>query len=204
MFQFTKEIKALRGNFALSPSDIAIPFEDVSFYITDLNAETTSMKLGTDANELYGALRIISYDFRGINYKIVERVCTIEKYRKNGIMKMLYSHCIELGLKLMSDGTHTTFGSKDFWARGREYFPDKSMYVINLRSRYKRLYVNQPQFHIWGKERDDDFDVLDLADKIYLLEELRRKEELSSEQFEYFSENLESLEDRKHVRLTIE
>jgi predicted GNAT family N-acyltransferase len=204
MFGFIKEIKAIKNHFVLSTTNQTLPFNNVDVYTTDTTAPMVSIKVGTNENEIFGAMRLSHYTFRGADYKVIERVCTTEKHRSNGIMKLLYSHCLELGLNLMTGSTHTTFGSKDFWIKAKEYFPKKSMYVVNLSTQHKRLYTDQPEHSIWGKEPDEDFDIRDKDNKLYLLEGLRVSKVLSAEQFEYFNVNIDKLADRKNVRLTLE
>ncbi|WP_186826840.1 GNAT family N-acetyltransferase [Seonamhaeicola algicola] len=204
MFGFTKEIKVLRDDFIQSHTELDIPFENVNFYTCiDFN-QNTCIKLGTDENEIYGAIRMSDYNFRGVDYKMVERVCTIEKHRGKGIMKLLYSHCIENGFNLLSDSTHTTFGSKDFWIKAKRYFPEKNMYMVNLESEYKRLYDSQEEYKIWGKEQDYDFDLLEKEDKLALLDSLYDGKQLSEPQWNYFKTNIENLSDKNNIRLTIE
>jgi hypothetical protein len=204
MYTFLKEVKSLRPNFTQSETELEIPFENVNFYISGLDSQTLSIKLGTEQNEVYGAIRLTSTEYRGVKYKMVVRVCTTEKYRGNGVMKLLYSHCLELDLNIMSDSTHTTFGSKDFWIKAIDYFPEKSIYMINLNTNYKRIFSNQEENKIWGKEDDDDFDVLENADKIALLESLHSDNELSKEQLDFFTKNIKELKNLESVRLTME
>lgn len=204
IYQFLKEIKALRLNFVNSPSELETPFENVSFYSCVDQNQKNCIKLGTAGNEIFGAIRLYDYHFRGVDYKIVERVCTTEKYRRKGIMKLLYSHCLEKGYNLLSDSTQTTFGSKDFWIKAKGYFLDKSMYVVNLSTDYKRLYDTQEQFKIWGKEEDEDFNFLEKDDKLALLDSLQEAKVLTKLQYEYFKINIDNLDDKANVRLTLE
>ena len=204
MYGFIKEIKALRLNFSESLTELEIPFENVYFYSCIDQNQKTCIKLGTAENEIFGAMRLSDYNFRGVDYKMIERVCTIEKYRCRGIMKLLYSHCLESGYNLLSDSTHTTFGSKDFWIKAKGYFQDKSMYIVNLSTDFKRLYDTQEQYKIWGKEEDEDFDLLEKEDKLALLDSLQEDKVLTKLQCEYFKSNIDYLENRANVRLTLE
>jgi len=204
MFGFTKEIKVLGQDFTKSKTELRIPFDNVSFYTCVDYNQKTCIKLGTTENEIYGAIRMSNYNFRGVDYKMIERVCTIEKYRGKGIMKLLYSHCLEIGFNLMSDNTHTTFGSKDFWIKAKGYFPDKNIYILNLDTEYKRIYDTQKEYKIWGKEQDEDFDLLENDDKLALLDSLYDGKILSKHQYEYFKTNIKNLSDRDNIRLTIE
>lgn len=204
MYGFTKEIKALRLNFNESITELEIPFENVCFYSCSDQNQKNCIKLGTAENEIFGAIRLSDYNFRGVDYKMIERVCTIEKHRGKGIMKLLYSHCVENGYNLLSDSTQTTFGSKDFWIKAKGYFPEKSMYMVNLSTGYKRLYDTQEEYKIWGKEEDDYFDLLEKEDKLALLDSLQDGKVLTKLQCEYFKNNIDNLQDKNNVRLTLE
>ena len=204
VFSFTKKIKGLKDKFHPSETCLVLPDDKVGCFITDPSASIMHIKIGTVENEVYGSMRLSEFIFRGVTYKMVERVCTIEKHRLKGIMKLLYSHCLELGFNLMSDSTHTTFGSKDFWMKSAVYFPNKSIYLVNLNTNYKTTYSTQPEHKIWGREPNYDFDILEKEDKIYLLEQLQKSNTLSQEQFKFFITHIDSLEDKSNVRLTLE
>lgn len=204
MHGFLKEVKYFKDSFTVSSSNEKLPFDGVKFYHF-VESETHYLKIGTEQNEIYGAMRLKQFPFRGNSYMIVERICTTEKYRGKGIMKLLYNHCVEnLEFNLMSDSTHTTFGSKDFWIKMRDYYPNKKMYVLNLKTNYKKLFTTQEEHLIWGKEEDEDFDLLEIEDKAYLLEELYASKVLSNEQFVFFKNNIKYIQNRSHIRLSIE
>jgi hypothetical protein len=135
---------------------------------------------------------------------MIERVYTIEKYRGKGIMKLLYSHYVENGYNSLSDNTQTTSGSKDFCIKAKGYFSGKFMYMVNLSTNCKRLYNTQEEYEIWGKEKDDDFDLLAKEDKLVLLDLLQDGKVLTKLQCEYFKNNIDNLEDKTYVRLTLE
>ena len=57
---------------------------------------------------------------------------------------------------------------------------------------------------IWGKEEDEDFDLQEREDKIYLFEELYNSNVISLQQMKFFTGNIKFLKDKRNIRLSIE
>lgn len=204
MFGFFKEVKTKLNEFITSNTQIVINIENVYLSHTNINSAIIYLKIGTNSNEIYGAMRLNAVEIKYKTYYVVERVGIAEKHRNKGIVKYLYQYAIELELDIMSDSTHTTFGSKDLWLKFPKYFPKKTMSIINIDTYYKRQFINQKEISIWGKESDDDFDILENEDKIYLIEELYDSKIISKEQKKFFIENISILKDKSNIRLLIE
>ena len=204
MFGFFKEVKVRLNEFNNSNTQIVINILNVFLSHTNLLSNVIYIKIGTNNNEIYGAMRLRAIEINNKTYYVVERVGITEKHRNKGIVKYLYQHAVELELNIMSDSTHTTFGSKDLWLKFPQYFPQKTLSVININTYYKRQFNNQKESKIWGKENDDDFDVLEKDDKIYLIEELYDSNIISKEQKKFFIDNITELKDKSNIRLVIE
>lgn len=204
MFGFFKEIKHRVNEFNVSNTEIVINIQNVFLSHTNLLSNVIYIKIGTNTNEILGAMRLMRTEIKNKIYFVVERVGITEKHRNKGIVKYLYQHAIELELNLMSDSTHTTFGSKDLWLKFPQYFPQKTISILNIDTHYKRQFINQKECTIWGKENDEDFDILEKEDKIYLLEELYDSNIISKEQQKFFIDNIENINDKSSIRLLIE
>lgn len=204
MFGFFKEVKQRVNEFNVSNTQIVINIQNVFLSHTYLLSNVIYIKIGTNANEILGAMRLMRIEIKNKIYFVVERVGIAEKHRNKGIVKYLYQHAIELELNIMSDSTHTTFGSKDLWLKFPQYFPQKTMSVLNIDTHYKRQFINQKHYTIWGKENDEDFDILEKEDKIYLIEELYASNIISKDQQKFFIDNIENINDKSNIRLLIE
>lgn len=204
MFGFFKEVKQRLNEFNVSNTQIVINIQNVFLSHTNLLSNVIYIKIGTNTNEILGAMRLMKIEIKNKIYFVVERVGITEKHRNKGVVKYLYQHAIELELNIMSDSTHTTFGSKDLWLKFPQYFPQKTMSILNIDTHYKRQFINQKEYTIWGKENDEDFDILEKEDKIYLLEELYDSNIISKEQQKFFIDNIENINDKSNIRLLIE
>jgi hypothetical protein len=206
MFGFVKEVKLQKNLFIQSATSIDIHIPLITLFHTELNGERVYIKIASivDSNDIYAALRLDKKQIRAQFYHVVSRICVIEKHRNKRLVNLLYKHAIELGFKLMSDSTQTTFGSKDIWLKFPNYFPEKELFVYNIESLRKRRLIEQKEHEIWGKEEDDYFDMLDEEEKIYMIEEQYSNSTISKEQREFFKTYLNVLSDRKDIRLTIE
>ena len=205
MFTFFKEVKSKNEDFIKHITDLEIP-NGISLFHSNLDEDVIYLKMATDndENDVYGAMKLNHIFAINTSYYFIEKVATTEKHRKKGIATILYKFIVELGLSFMTDSTHTTFGSKDLWQKFPEYFPDKNIYILNIKTRYKRKYTTQHEHTIWGKQSDEDFDFLEKEDKIYLLEELYLSDTITKKQRDYFIKNIEFLSDKSNVRLVIE
>lgn len=203
-FGYIKFIKAMHNNFYMSVSTVNNPIKGASFYNTNLNAESIYLKIGNEAREVFGAMTLEKKIINNTIYYIIKMVVTNSKYLKQGVVKALYERAIELDFKLASDESQTTFGSKDLWQKFQVYFPQKTIFIFNITNTYKRKFANQNEYAIWGKEEDEDFDILEEEDKIYLIEELYDSNVISIEQKKFFIKNIAHLEDKRNIRLSIE
>ncbi|CAI2768189.1 conserved protein of unknown function [Flavobacterium collinsii] len=205
VYTFFEEIRANENKFIKYNSQLEIP-NDVSLYHTDLDEDVIYLKIAHNitGKDMHGAMKLSNTIIRNASYYIVEKIATTEKYRKGGIATLLYKFVVELGLDFMSDSIHTTFGSKDLWQKFPFYFPEKKVYILNIKTFYKRKYNTQNEFTIWGKQSDDDFDFLEKEDKIYLLEELYSSNTITKMQKDFFVNNIENLSDKSNIRLVLE
>lgn len=205
MFSFFNEVKTKAVNFNKHNTQIVIP-EGTSLFHTDLDDDIIFLKIAkeNDENDIYGAMKLNNIIIRNSSYYVVEKIATTEKYRKKGIATILYKFVIELNFNFMSDSVHTTFGSKDLWLKFPEYFPEKNMYILNIKTLYKRKFTTQNEHTIWGKQSDEDFDVLDRADKVYLVEEMYSSHTITKQQSDFFINNIGHLTDKSDVRLVLE
>lgn len=203
-FGYIKYIKSMYNDFIQSVSNVNIPINGASFYNTNLNSESIYLKLGNEAREVFGAMTLQRIIVNKKKYYIIKMVVTNSKYLNQGIVKALYERAVELDFKLLSDESHTTFGSKDLWQKFQIYFPEKKIFILNITNTYKRKLTTQNVHTIWGKEEDEDFDILHKEDKIYLIEELYDSQTISLEQKMFFIKNIIFLKDKRNTRLSIE
>lgn len=83
---------------------------------------------------------------------------TYSKFEKRGYLTYLFEVLIyELGYKVLSDGIHSTPGSKEFWQAHirRKKF---NIYRLNLRTNYKRKASKFPEHEIWRIEKYNIFE----------------------------------------------
>lgn len=102
MFGFIKEVKSLQQEFSVYA--IYGPTQTAGIlYHTPLKLEVVYLKLVTNQNEVFGALRLKRWVVTK-TITLVERACCVEKHRNRGIVRQLYSFAVELRLELICDG----------------------------------------------------------------------------------------------------
>lgn len=194
------------GNQKYIPATAAIltPASDAMLFVSIKNHRNQIyFKLVNAINLLYGVIRLAEYSVLKKKYHVVDRVFTVEEHRHLGVAKFLYLNALSQGYKLMSDGTQTTPGSMDLW-KNLILRNDRAVYIMNIETRSKRKYARQSDYEIWGKEANDDFDNLEVEDKLYLLDHMLSTNEISDRQYRYFIKNLTKLADKKNIRIIIE
>ncbi|OXA94355.1 hypothetical protein [Flavobacterium hercynium] len=205
MFTFFNEVREKNAEFKKYNSQIKVS-SDSSLFCTDLDEDVIFLKIATsnNTNEIWGTMKLSYLLISNHSYYVVEKIATAEKYRKQGIAKILYSFAVELELNIMSDSTQTSFGSKEIWSKFSIYFPNKNVYIINTKTLSKRKFITQPEQNIWGKQSDEDFDLLENDDKLYLIHEMFLSNAITKAQELFFMNNLKVLSDKHHIRLTLE
>ena len=124
------------------------------------------------------------------------------KYTKSVISNRHYlSYLFELIVfefhyMLLSDSTHTSPGSKEFWlslGRQKKY----KLLIYNVKTNYFRDYKNYPISKIWGIETD----IQDNESKQFFIEDLYDRKKISTDIYKFLTENITEIEDRSDVRL---
>lgn len=194
----------MQTDFIKSKTEMEINIENAELFYTDLNADKIYIKLGTNKNEIFGALTLKKQFIGKKIYYCINIVVVEAKHLRKGVVKFLYKQALELNFSLLSDSTHTTFGSKDIWQKFPTYFPEKNIFIINIETLHKRKFINQKEYEIWGKEENEDFDLNENEDKIYLIEEFYKSKDITKHQKDFFIKNIKYLTDKKNIRLSLE
>lgn len=191
--------------YQLATSSAPNPIQDSLLWISYvISNKLVYIKLVDSSDILCGVIRLKELKLNTKNYFIVDRAFTNHFYRRQGVIIHLYKYVIELGYPLMSDGTQTIPGSMNLWKNAYTLFNANKIFIINVKTLSKRQYLMQPDNKIWGKEDNDDFDLLEVHEKQYALEDLYNNSVITKDQQIYFNANLNQLKDRQDIRITIE
>ncbi|MBK6544296.1 MAG: hypothetical protein IPG12_03305 [Saprospiraceae bacterium] len=191
--------------YQLATSSIPNPIQGSQLLISySFPKKHVYIKLVDNSDILCGVIRLQELKINTKNYYIVERAFTNHFYRRQGVIIHLYKYVLKLGYSLMSDGTQTNPGSMNLWKNANTLFNSKKVYIINIKTLSKRRYLRQPDHKIWGKETNDDYDLLEMHEKKYALENLYENGIITKEQQIFYNTYIDQLEDRYNIRITIE
>jgi hypothetical protein len=132
--------------------------------------------------------------FFDVDYKVIK--LTTARYNR---LKYVFSILLyDLGYFLMSDHTHTIKGSMNFWQK-IVHLPMVETRVVNIETKYSRLYRDQPDHSVWGL--DDQYFIGDELNTAFV-EMYRRAGKINDFLYEYILTNQGDIGDRNNIRLT--
>jgi len=117
-------------------------------------------------------------------------------YRRHYLSYLFELILIEFNYNLLSDSTHTSPGSKEFWislGRQKRYI----LLIYNVKTNYFRDYKNYSISKIWGIETD----IQDNEIKQLFIEDLYSRGNISNDIYKFLIENITDIQDRSDVRL---
>lgn len=207
---FLQEIQ--RQNFCPVTTEITVPVEGSQLYYSCcIKTQTEYFKIVDNLGILIACIRLNPREFLGKHYRVVERAYSHQK-RMGGYI-YLFKVAFFFGYNLMSDSTHTTWGSKDFWKSAKVRFPEATINFVDLDTDHCAKYEDQPDYEIWGIEADDDFHQLNAATKEYVLADKTRPVRfmgvtepsfLNGEAYRYLVSIVDNIINAENRRLTIE
>lgn len=134
----------------------------------------------------------------GKEYKVIK--LSYSKFPQKGHIKYVFTTLLfDLNYHIMSDSLHTVPGSMNFWKKIKT-LENTECRILNLSTKYSRLYVKQPDHVVWGL--DEEYFTNDTINT-FLVEDFWDRRVINPSLYEYISENQKKLKNKEHLRLTI-
>ncbi len=164
-------------------------------YFIEVDQNQTIFRLVNKKTQVLESVVVLNYKTYH-NQEFFEVKYSYSNEIKKGFMEYLFlliTH--EFKYDLISDSEHTLPGSMDFWISLKNNKNFK-VFVFNVNNGYKRLYDNYPAEKIWGFEIEGDNDT-----KNIVFEKMWYDRIITKEIYEFFTENIKEIEDRRMIRL---
>ena len=169
--------------------DFLYAFKDNSIYI----------KLVDNVQgDIVSFVRLDSESHFGEEYKEIK--LSYSKFPQRGYVRYIFSILLfDFEYHLMSDSLNTIPGSMNFWKKIR-HLENSECRVLNISTRYTRLYNTQADHLIWGL--DDEYFVNGELNSLFV-EDFWERKIINSDLYNFIVDNQKKISNRENLRLTI-